>query len=132
MLRSFRGSSMVERPAVNRRVVGSNPTRGATRLARLPVAWLRRRLWCWSTSVRTGLMCQPELRWSWASWPLSWRGEGSHESEGVEYPHDDKKKADKQHPFSGRIPCLWDSVVLIETLELSGRLHELPRIGHIP
>ena len=24
----FRGSSMVEQPAVNRRVVGSNPTRG--------------------------------------------------------------------------------------------------------
>ncbi len=28
--RAFRGSSTVERPAVNRRVVGSNPTRGAS------------------------------------------------------------------------------------------------------
>src|SRR2546426_8341732 len=31
---------MVERPAVNRRVVGSNPTRGAIRLARLPAGSL--------------------------------------------------------------------------------------------
>ncbi len=32
----FRGSSMVEHPAVNRRVVGSNPTRGAVRLVPSP------------------------------------------------------------------------------------------------
>ena len=36
MRRAIRGSSVVEQPAVNRLVVGSNPTRGATflRLAR--------------------------------------------------------------------------------------------------
>src|SRR5437867_7000369 len=25
----------------------------------------------------TGLMCPPEPRWSWASWPLLWPGDGS-------------------------------------------------------
>src|SRR5437016_12288599 len=32
------------------------------------------RLCLWSIPFRTVVMCQPELRWAWASWPLSWRG----------------------------------------------------------
>ena len=39
----FRGSSAVEQPAVNRLVVGSNPTRGANFQLSGPEAWVTKR-----------------------------------------------------------------------------------------
>src|SRR2546427_6281359 len=45
--------------------------------AGLAQSWRPRRLCLLSTTFGTGLMCPPEPRWSWASWPLLWPGDGS-------------------------------------------------------
>src|SRR2546427_95736 len=47
--------------------------------AGLAQSWRPRRSCLLSTTFGTGLMCPPEPRWSWASWPLLWPGDGSNE-----------------------------------------------------